>query len=205
MPLRSGRDETGCSQQTGATRRIFLRRQLQLRNERPITTMPLPVRKPLRPTGHRADSSHLDKRPRPSAENARKDSNISTLGSGSKSTNATGSGTAASKKNNGGDLMDSFLAPTASTRPNRPVPPKKPVTNDPLAAAFANLAAAQAPVAEPEPTRKSPDPTRAPRTGRDGKPRPHMSVRWKDGPSLTQIRMIEARDPTEVCQLRYFR
>lgn len=25
-----------------------------------------------------------------------------------------------------------------------------------------------------------------------------MTVRWKDGPSFTQIRMIEARDSTEV-------
>lgn len=95
--------------------------------------------------------------------------------------------------------MDSFLAPTASSRPSRPVPTKKPSSNDPLAQAFASIAAAQVPVAEPEPTRKTPDPTRAPRTGRDGKPRAHMTVRWKEGPNLVSIREIEARDPTAVC------
>lgn len=142
-------------------------------------------------------SYHPDKRSRVSVENSRRNSTTTTPTSASKSSNATG--TAASKKSAGGDLMDSFLAPTASSRPNRPVPTKKPSSNDPLAQAFASIAAAQGPAAEPEPTRKTPDPTRAPRTGRDGKPRAHMTVRWKEGPSLVSIREIEARDPTAVC------
>jgi hypothetical protein len=142
-----------------------------------------------------ADSGNPDKRPRPSAENARRDSTPGNAKS-------TGSGTASSKKGSAGDVMDSFLASGAATRPSRPVPAKKPSakpsTLDPIfMAAMARTQAVQAPVAEPEPRRKTPDPTRQPRTGKDGKPRPHMSVRWKE--NLADYREIEARDPTEVC------
>ncbi|GHJ89163.1 hypothetical protein NliqN6_5565 [Naganishia liquefaciens] len=143
------------------------------------------------------DAVSTNKKSRLSGENGRRDSTSAISTSASKSGNATVSASAMNRKSAGGDLMDSFLAPTASSRPTRPVPSKKPSSNDPLAQAFASIAAAQTPVAEPETTRKTPDPTRAPRTGRDGKPRPHMTVRWKEGPSLVSIRKIEARDPTE--------
>ncbi|KAJ9110914.1 hypothetical protein QFC19_001423 [Naganishia cerealis] len=98
------------------------------------------------------------------------------------------------------NAMSMFLAPAPLTRPSRPPPSKKTAaSNDALAQAFASIRSAQPPSNEPEPARKSPDPSRPPRIGKDGKPRPHMSVRWKEGSNLEQIKFIERRTPTEVC------
>lgn len=109
-------------------------------------------------------------------------------------------GVGGGKKTGEDNAMSMFLAPAPASRPARPAPTKKtPAPKDALAQAFARLAPAQLPAEEPEPTRKSPDPSRPPRIGKDGKPRPHMSVKWKQGSNLEQIRFIEARSPTEVC------
>ncbi|KAJ9101051.1 hypothetical protein QFC21_003269 [Naganishia friedmannii] len=102
------------------------------------------------------------------------------------------------KKTGEDNAMSMFLAPTPASRPARSTPVRKvPPANDALAQAFARLAPAQIAPDEPEPTRKSPDPSRPPRIGKDGKPRPCMSVKWKPDSKLEQIRFIESRSPNE--------
>lgn len=132
-----------------------------------------------------------DKRVRPTGGDLRKGI-TSTTSSASKS--ATGT---MGKKGND-DAISAFLAPTASSRPARPLAKKVPAQNDALAQAFASIKPAQTRVEEPEPVRKSPDPSRPPRMGKNGQPRPHMTVRWKEGPGFTEFRMIEARDSNDV-------
>lgn len=136
------------------------------------------------------------KRIRSTVDDARKGNSAAPTAASKSSSSSSGK-----QKANDGDAISAFLAPTPSARPSRPAPAKKANTGyDPLAQAFATIRSAQAvvPEPEPEPVRRSPDAPRPPRIGRDGQPRPHMTVRWRDGPSLTQIKMIEARDSTEV-------
>jgi hypothetical protein len=140
------------------------------------------------------DDTLPDKRIRAAVGDTRKGNSV-TPSTASKS----GSSANAREKGNDADAISAFLAPAASARPTRPTPAKKANAGyDPLAQAFAAIRSAQTVVPEPEPVRRSPDPSRPPRVGRNGQPRPHMNVRWKDGDDFVEIKLIEARDSTEV-------
>ncbi|KAJ9118571.1 hypothetical protein QFC22_003791 [Naganishia vaughanmartiniae] len=122
----------------------------------------------------------------------------SDLPSSSKTATSARPNASGGKKTGEDNAMSLFLAPAPVSRPARPAPTRKaPPQNDALAQAFARLAPAQLAVEEPEPSRKSPDPLRPPRIGKDGKPRPHMSVKWKPDSILKEIRFIEGRSPNE--------